>query len=89
MSELLGKPLPWIDLKDLNEAHLACELLQQGVDALQALTPQVARHEVSQILPRYRLLDELTLIRERSEGPAAAAADLPLFREGCTGRGDR
>jgi hypothetical protein len=77
VSELPGKPLPWFDLKDLDEAHLTCQLVREAVDALHSVTTRIEDHEVSRILPRFTLFSELKVIRERT-GPGL---DLPLFQE--------
>jgi hypothetical protein len=77
ISELPGKPLPWFDLTDLDEAHLTCQLVREGVDALHSVTTRIDTHEVSHILPRFTLASELNAIRGRT-GPWL---DLPLFVE--------
>jgi hypothetical protein len=77
VTELPGKPLPWFDLNDLDEAHLTCQLVREAVDALHNVTTRIGDHEVSSILPRFTLASELNAIRERT-GPWL---DLPLFQD--------
>jgi aminoglycoside phosphotransferase (APT) family kinase protein len=77
LSELPGMPLPWLGLTDLNEAHLTCELLRNGIDALHELTGAMARHEVGAALPRLTLTSELAAIMKRG-GPWL---DVPLYGE--------
>jgi hypothetical protein len=77
LSELPGKPLPWIHVT-LAEADLACRLHQQAVARLHGLTESILHDQVSQILPRKTLLTELKEIIARGgpwfEAPAYAQA---------------
>jgi aminoglycoside phosphotransferase len=74
LSELPGKPLPWIDVT-LEEADLTCWLHQQAVARLHGLTEQILGEDVSQILPKRTLIDELEGIVARG-GPWF---DVPIF----------
>ncbi|MCB0127479.1 MAG: hypothetical protein R2867_25325 [Caldilineaceae bacterium] len=50
VSELPGKPLPWIALNDLDAAYRTCQLVTEAVDRLHALTPRVLAHPVSKLI---------------------------------------
>ena len=64
LSELPGRPLPWLGTTSLAEADLTCRLLIQGVDQLHQLTERVSRHDIATILPRTTLSAELNAIVE-------------------------
>jgi hypothetical protein len=68
LSELPGRPLPWIGLKDLATAHRTCQLLGEAVDTLHALTPRVLAHPISATVPSTTLESELQMIISRG-GP--------------------
>ena len=77
LSELHGRPLPWVGVADLAEANLTCQLTQLAVDTLHDLTERVTSHEVATALPRITLLSELDTLR----GYADAWSDTPLIVE--------
>ena len=63
MSEISGRALPWCDLKSLNEAHLACCIMIEGVGRLHALTVQMSALDTGKIFPRMTLIGELNQIK--------------------------
>ena len=67
LSELPGKPLPWMN-PTLPEADLTCRLHQQAIDRLHQLTEPILHDDVSQLLPRRTLMTELEGIVARG-GP--------------------
>jgi hypothetical protein len=74
LSELPGKPLPWIN-PTLPEADLTCRLHQQAVARLHGLTERILCDDVSQFLPKRTLIAELEGIVVRG-GPWL---DVPVF----------
>jgi aminoglycoside phosphotransferase len=74
ISELPGKPLPWIEV-NLEQADLGCRLLFQGVERLHQLTPALRGEAAGSLLEEKNLLSELQGIRSRG-GPWF---DQPLF----------
>ena len=74
ISELPGRPLPWIGA-NLEQADLACRLLFQGVERLHQLTPALRGEAAAALLEEKTLLSELQGIRSRG-GPWF---DHPLF----------
>jgi aminoglycoside phosphotransferase len=80
LSELPGQPLPWLGLTDLATAHRTCQLLQEAVETLHALTPRIWAHPIATILPSITLEDELQTIITRG-GPWF---DIPVFTEAIT-----
>jgi aminoglycoside phosphotransferase len=66
MSEMPGRPLPWIALNDLREADRTCDLLFAGVRRLHGLTEAVRRHPAARLLPEFGLMREWEAIVQRS-----------------------
>lgn len=67
ISEVPGRPLPWIKV-DLDQADLACRLLIQGVERLHQLTPSLRGQISTSLLEEKTLLSELQGICRRG-GP--------------------
>ena len=63
MSEVSGSPLPWCGLKSLDEAHLTCRILIEGVRRLHALTNQMSDLDTGKIFPRMTLPGELNEVK--------------------------
>jgi hypothetical protein len=76
LSELPGKPLPWMN-PTLPEADLTCRLHQQAVARLHGLTERILHEDVSRILPKRTLIAELEGIVARG-GPWF---DVPMFAQ--------
>jgi len=64
LSELDGKPLPWLEAA-IDEVDLTCRLLQQGVAALHRLTPKIRQTDRANSLPEHSMLAELEGIVDR------------------------
>lgn len=58
LSELPGRPLPWLGITSLAEAELTCHLLIDGVTRLHRLTEQVRKHDIAATLPQCTLASE-------------------------------
>lgn len=67
LSELPGRPLPWLGITTLAEAELTCNLLIAGVTRLHQLTDKVLKHEVAAKLPQYTLASEFEEIVQNAE----------------------
>jgi len=67
LSEVLGKPLPWLDAT-LAEIDITCRLIQEGVAAIHQLTEAIRREDIAKELPEKTMLSELEEIIHR-EGP--------------------
>ena len=65
VSELAGRPLPWLGTPTLAQADFACRLLFRGIDRLHQLTEPVSRHPVARLLPRITLSSEVDAIVRR------------------------
>jgi len=67
LSEMRGKPLPWLDAT-LTEIDVTCRLLQEGVAAMHQLTEPIGYEDVAKELPEKTMLSELEGIIHRG-GP--------------------
>lgn len=81
MSELPGKPLPWLGTISLEQAQLSCRLLIEGSRRLHELTPALLNHGARSLLSAVTLEAELEQVRPGSGpwlrfNPIARALDL-------------